>query len=201
MPPSPEHELLEIVDESNRVTGVRDRADIHRQGLWHRSVHIFIFNSRGEIYLQKRSPQKDQYPEHWDSSAAGHLNPGESPEIAAHRELGEELGIDAELTEVYRHPACQETGWEFVTLFVGRTDETIRLNLDEATEGRFFTAPQLRDLLEDPDQKVAPGFRLLHQVTAFHLRQAAFKGQGLQTHLEEASWDRIRDMSYEGRGG
>ena len=94
MQPSPEHEEQEIVDESNRVTGVRDRAEIHRQGLWHRSVHIFISNSRGELFLQKRSPRKDQYPEHWDSSAAGHLNPGESPEIAAHRELGEELGLD-----------------------------------------------------------------------------------------------------------
>ncbi len=166
MQPPPEHEELEIVDENNRVTGVRDRAEIHRRGLRHRSVHIFIFNSRGELYLQKRSPRKDQYPEHWDSSAAGHLIPGESPEIAAHRELGEELGIDTELTEVYRHPAGQETGWEFVTLFVGRTDETILLNLEEATEGRFFTAPQLKDLLEDPDQKVAPGFRLLHRVTA-----------------------------------
>jgi isopentenyl-diphosphate delta-isomerase type 1 len=201
MSPSPEHEMLEIVDKENRVTGVRDRAEIHRQGLWHRSVHIFIFNSRGEIYLQKRSPRKDQYPEHWDSSAAGHLIPGESPEIAAHRELGEELGIDAELTEVYRHPACQATGWEFVTLFVGRTDEPIHLNLEEATEGRFFTAPQLTDLLEDPDQKVAPGFRLLHQVTAFHLRKAAFKGRGLQPSLEGTSRDLIRDMSYEGRGG
>ena len=48
-----------------------------------------------------------------------------------------------------------------MTLFVGRTDETIRLNLDEATEGRFFTVPQLKDLLDDPEQKVAPGFRLL----------------------------------------
>ena len=201
MPFSDEHEELEIVDESNRVTGVRDRAEIHRRGLWHRSVHIFIYNSRGELYLQKRSPRKDQYPEHWDSSAAGHLNPGESPEIAAHRELGEELGIDTELIEVYRHPASQETGWEFVTLFVGRTDETILLNLEEATEGRFFTATQLTDLLGDPDQKVAPGFRLLHQVTAFHLRNAAFKGQGLQSPLEGASWDRIRDMSYEGGGG
>jgi isopentenyl-diphosphate delta-isomerase type 1 len=180
----PEHEELEIVDESNRVIGVRERAEIHRQGLWHRSVHIFIFNSRGEIYLQKRSPRKDQYPDHWDSSAAGHLIPGESPEIAAHRELGEELGIDTELIEAYRHPACQETGWEFVTFFVGRTDEAILLNLEEATEGRFFTATQLTDLLGDPDQKVAPGFRLLHRVTAFHLRKAAFKGLELQPSLD-----------------
>ena len=153
MQPPPEHEMLEIVDESNQVTGIRNRAEIHRRGLWHRSVHIFIFNSHGDLYLQKRSPQKDQYPEHWDSSAAGHLNPGESPEIAAHRELGEELGIDTELTEVYRHPAGQETGWEFVTLFVGQTDEPVRLNLEEATEGRFFTAPQLKDLLEDRIKK------------------------------------------------
>jgi isopentenyl-diphosphate delta-isomerase type 1 len=161
MSPVTDHELLEIVDESNRVIGVRERAEIHRQGLWHRSVHMFIFNSRGELYLQKRSPGKDQYPDHWDSSAAGHPDPGETPEFAAHRELGEELGIDTELTESYRHPACQETGWEFVTLFVGRTDEPIRLNRDEATEGRYFTEPQLKDLLGDPDQKVAPGFRLL----------------------------------------
>ncbi len=87
-----------------------------------------------------------------------------------------------------------------MTLFVGRTDETIRLNLDEATEGRFFTAPQLKDLLEDPDQKVAPGFLLLHRVTA-NLRRASFKGGGLQPPLEGASWERIRDMSYESRGG
>ena len=59
MQPPPELELLEIVDENNLVTGIRNRAEIHRQGIWHRSVHIFIFNSRGEIYLQKRSPRKD----------------------------------------------------------------------------------------------------------------------------------------------
>ena len=97
MQPPPEHELLEIVDENNRVIGIRNRAEIHREGLWHRSVHISIFNSRGELFLQKQSPHKDQYPEHWDSWAAGHLIPGESPVIAAHRELGEELGIDARI--------------------------------------------------------------------------------------------------------
>jgi 16S rRNA (adenine1518-N6/adenine1519-N6)-dimethyltransferase len=156
-------EPLEIVDEENQVIGIRKRSEIHREGLRHRSVHIFIFNARGELYLQKRSPAKDQYPEHWDSSAAGHLDPGETPQEAAHRELGEELGIAAALTAVYRHPACPETGWEFVTLFTGAGNGPIRLNREEATEGKFCTPAEVAALLKDPAQKVAPGFRLLYR--------------------------------------
>jgi isopentenyl-diphosphate delta-isomerase type 1 len=159
-----QHEPLEVVDENNRVIGIRKRSEIHREGLRHRSVHIFIFNARGELYLQKRSPAKDQYPGYWDSSAAGHLDPGETPEEAAHRELGEELGITAALTAVYRHPASPETGWEFVTLFSGTGDGPMRLNLAEATEGKFCFAAEVETLLNDPQERVAPGFRLLYRL-------------------------------------
>ncbi len=157
-------EILEVVDEKNRVIGTASRWDIHQKSLRHRSVHIFIFNSRGGLYLQKRSPHKDQYPDHWDSSAAGHTDPGESPLEAAQRELMEELGIEAKLTEVLQQPACPETGWEFATLFTARTDAPIRLNLEEATAGEFFTPEQLSGLLADPHQKIAPGFRLLYSL-------------------------------------
>ena len=58
----PEHEMLEIVDENNRVTGIRDRAEIHRQGLWHRSVHIFIFNSQGGNLPSETIPSKRPIP-------------------------------------------------------------------------------------------------------------------------------------------
>ena len=159
-----QHEPLEVVDENDRVIGIQKRSEIHREGLRHRSVHIFIFNARGELYLQKRSPAKDQYPEHWDSSAAGHLDPGETPEEAAHRELGEELGIRADLTAVYRHPAGPETGWEFVTLFTGTGDGPIHLNLAEATEGKFYTTTEVETLLNDLQERVAPGFRLLYRL-------------------------------------
>ena len=115
-------EFLEVVDEDNQVIRIASRYEIHKKGLRHRSVHIFIFNTRGDLYLQKRSPSKDQYPEHWDTSAAGHTDPGESPLEAAQRELWEELGITVPLMEVLEYPACLETGWEFVTLFTARTD-------------------------------------------------------------------------------
>lgn len=161
-------EYLEVVDENNQVVGISSRKEIHEKGLRHRSVHIFIFNTQGELYLQKRSPHKDQYPEHWDTSAAGHTDPGESPIDAAQRELKEELGLDVPLTEVLQHPACLETGWEFVTLFMARTDDPIHLNLEEASTGDFFTPYQLTQLLADPLQKITPGFRLLYTLFRRH---------------------------------
>jgi isopentenyl-diphosphate delta-isomerase type 1 len=162
MPSSTKEEYLEIVNEANQVIGIASRYDIHQKGLRHRSVHIFIFNSQGDLYLQHRSPHKDQYPEHWDSSAAGHTDLGESPLEAAQRELMEELGLAVSLTKVLEFPACPETGWEFVTLFQGRADQSIRLNLDEATTGSFFSPEEIKKLLIDPKKKVTPGFRLLH---------------------------------------
>lgn len=154
-------EYLEVVDEGNRVIGIQSRKEIHEKASRHRSVHIFIFNSGGELYLQKRSLHKDQYPDHWDSSAAGHTDPGETPLEAAQRELMEELGLEVNLTEVLQYPACLETGWEFVTLFTAQTDEPIHLNLEEATTGEYVTTDQLTRKLADPHQKIAPGFRLL----------------------------------------
>ncbi len=162
MPAPEKEEFLEVVDERDQVTGTASRKEIHQKSLRHRSVHIFIFNSAGEIYLQKRSPDKDQYPEHWDSSAAGHVDPGETPREAAHRELAEELGLEAELIEVLRYPAALETGWEFVTLYEAQTDAAPALNLEEATCGAYFNPSSVDRLLRDPLQKVAPGFRRLY---------------------------------------
>ncbi len=62
------------------------------------SVYIFIFNDRGELLLQLRVASDDDYPLHWDFSAAGHVEPGESPDEAANRELMEELGIETPLS-------------------------------------------------------------------------------------------------------
>jgi isopentenyl-diphosphate delta-isomerase type 1 len=157
-----EIEFLEVVDEKNQVVEITGRRELHKKGLRHRSVHIFIFNTRGDLYLQKRSLSKDQYPEHWDTSAAGHTDPGESQIEAAQRELMEELGLDLPLTEVLQYPACLETGWEFVTLFTARTDAPIHLNLEEATTGDYFTPDQLTQFLADPVQKIAPGFPVLY---------------------------------------
>lgn len=86
-------ELFDVVDADDRVIGQATRAAVHRDGLLHRSAHVFVFNSRGELFLQRRALSKDENPGVWDSSAAGHLDAGESYAEAARRELLEELGL------------------------------------------------------------------------------------------------------------
>ena len=59
-------ELFDVVDSEDRVTGQATRGGVHAQGLLHRSVHILVFNSQGELFLQKRAMTKDENPGYWD---------------------------------------------------------------------------------------------------------------------------------------
>ena len=87
-------EYLEIVDEENNLTGKTEERDIvHAKGLWHREIAVWIMNEKGEVLLQKRSPNKKQGANNWSTSCAGHIDIGEEPIKSAIREIREELGI------------------------------------------------------------------------------------------------------------
>ena len=87
-------EYLEIVDEENNLTGKTEERDIvHAKGIWHREIAVWIMNEKGEILLQKRSPNKKQGANNWSTSCAGHIDIGEEPIKSAIREIREELGI------------------------------------------------------------------------------------------------------------
>ncbi|MEI6491946.1 MAG: 16S rRNA (adenine(1518)-N(6)/adenine(1519)-N(6))-dimethyltransferase RsmA [Verrucomicrobiota bacterium] len=113
-------EMFDVVDESDRVLRAEPREVVHVNNLLHRAVHMLLFNSRGELLLQKRSIWKDRNPGRWDSSAAGHLDSGEEYLEAARRELREELGVEApDLELIGRLTPCEQTGWEFIEVFRG----------------------------------------------------------------------------------
>ena len=123
-------ERFDVVDGDDRVVGVESRGVVHATGLHHRAVHLFVFNGRGELFLQKRSPWKDKHPGKWDSSAAGHLDSGEEYGAAARRELSEELGINpdaAPLHEIGALTASEATGWEFVRIFQASARRSVSL--------------------------------------------------------------------------
>lgn len=86
-------ELFETFDSDNRPLGLIPRHEVHRRGLWHRASNVFLFDSRGALYLQRRAATKDVWPNAWDLSVGEHLQPGESFEQAAHRGLAEELSV------------------------------------------------------------------------------------------------------------
>ena len=93
-------ELLDVVDENNNLTGRQeDREIVHREGLWHREVAIWIVNEKGEILLQRRAASKKQHPNKW-AITAGHIDSGEEPLEVAKRETLEEIGLDLEENEI-----------------------------------------------------------------------------------------------------
>ena len=154
-------EILDIVDDHDRVIGQTTRRDIHAQKLRHRAVHIFLFNPRGELFLQKRSAAKDTFPLCYDSSASGHLDCGETYDICAVRELHEELGLDLPFQSFHRCfaiTACEETGNEFVVVYAIFGDHTPRINPAEIESGAFFTIPAVLELMSTHPEQCAPSF-------------------------------------------
>ena len=109
-------DLFDVVNADDQVIGTEKRSVVHRTQLLHRSIHVFVFNAEGKLYLQKRSLTKDSSPGKWVSSCSGHVDSGESYDMAALRELGEELGLfePTDFLPVFKEPACDQTGQEFV---------------------------------------------------------------------------------------
>lgn len=151
-------EIFDVVDENDRVIRQASRHEVHAQDLRHRAVHIFVFNERGDLFLQKRSRWKDRHPLQWDSSAAGHVNAGDDYASTAPRELQEELGVHAETVEIAALSASVETGWEFVRLFRAQHEGPFTLPPAEIESGAFFTSSQIAHWIAERPQDFAPGF-------------------------------------------
>jgi 16S rRNA (adenine1518-N6/adenine1519-N6)-dimethyltransferase len=151
-------EMFDVVDEENRVIGRQPRGIVHREKLRHRAIHIFVFNKRGELFLQRRSRWKDAHPRRWDSSAAGHVNACDDYDTTAPRELEEELGIAAPLELIGEVPARRETGWEFVKIYRAKHEGPFRLPPSEIECGAFFSPAQIQRWMDARPEDFATGF-------------------------------------------
>jgi isopentenyl-diphosphate delta-isomerase len=161
MPADDSTELFDVCDEHDRVIGQAPRGEVHARGLLHRAVHIWVFNSRGELLLHQRAATKDEFPLRYTSSASGHLAAGEDYLTAARRELQEELGLSGDLEYVTRLPASQATAREHTVLYRVVTDESP--TPDPAEIAALLSLPPAevtRRVIADPDQ-FSPPFRAL----------------------------------------
>lgn len=94
-------ELVDVLDENGMYTGkVETRGKCSKEGLWHKAVVVFIINSKGQVLLQRRSPNKKTWPNMWDVSVGGNVLAGEFGFEAAIREAKEELGIKLEKEDI-----------------------------------------------------------------------------------------------------
>lgn len=147
-------EILEVVDENNNVIGIAPRLECYQKGLLHRAVNVFVYNCKGEVFLQKRSAKKFGYPLYWDLSCSEHVKPGESFTDAAKRGLMEELGIDVEVEELLPIHRVDNTDpsksknyldSELMVTFKAVFDGEMQFDPREVEEGKFFNIKDLPD--------------------------------------------------------
>ena len=141
-------EMFPVVDEEGNIVGAASRGECHN-GSWllHPVVHLHLFNSKGELYLQRRPLWKDIQPGKWDTAVGGHVDLGESVEMALRREVREELGVTDFTPETVTHYVF-DSARERELVFVHRTvyDGPVTPS-EELDGGRFWSLDEIRENL------------------------------------------------------
>ena len=142
-----QQELFPVVDEQGNILGSITRGQAHDgTKILHPVVHLHVFNSRGELYLQKRPEWKDIQPGKWDTAVGGHVDFGENVQQALLREVREELGI-TDFEPVCLGTYVFESKREKELVYVNTTvyDGIIRPSSDELDGGRFFSPEEIKE--------------------------------------------------------
>jgi 8-oxo-dGTP pyrophosphatase MutT (NUDIX family) len=171
-------EIVALVDGDGRVTGSAERSVVRRDNLPHAATAVLVRNSAREIFVHRRSADKDWAPGCHDAAAGGVMQHGEAPAVSAARELEEELGISGstlvplgtswyedDLTRCMEH--CFETVWDGPVTYADA----------EVVWGEWMSLPRLDALLADLDWPFVPDTRSL-------LTRLAVQGVGDYAALE-----------------
>ncbi|MBS0204291.1 MAG: NUDIX domain-containing protein [Planctomycetes bacterium] len=155
-------EMFDVVDSFDRVLYQAPRSVVHAQHWLHRAAHIFVFNSRAELLVHRRSATKDECPLLYTSSASGHLAAGEDYEPAAVRELQEELGLVSPLEFLTVLPAQgADTSYEHSGLFRTMTDDEPCFDPGEIESGEFLPLDEVARRVVASPELFTPCFRVL----------------------------------------
>lgn len=158
-------EFLEVYSSEGTKTGQKkSKSEIHRKGLFHSTVHVWIFTDEGNILIQKRSKKKELNPGVWDVSVAGHIKFNENIKKAAKRETLEETGININTKDllkigVYRsiniHPTAIDK--EFFHTYILKIDKN-SINLDfknnEVDDLKFISIEEMESLIREENNKI-----------------------------------------------
>ena len=153
-------EMFDLLDENGNLIGkTKDRNLVHRDGDWHKAVHVWIINDDNEILLQRRSPNKDSNPNMLDISSAGHITTGNDSLTTAVREIEEELGLivnpdDLQFIKTIKKSSKYTSDFinnEFDDMYILRTDakaSDMTLQKEEVTEVFFVPFDKFVEMVE-----------------------------------------------------
>lgn len=154
-----------LVDENDRPVGMAAKMEVHENGLLHRAFSIFIFNTKGEMLLQRRSGSKYHSGGLWSNACCSHPQPGQDTQSAAQKRLYEEMGFTIGLEKIFDfiYRADFENGlteFEFDHVFAGEYEGEIIINKEEADDYCYKTVKEIGESLKAHPQKYTAWFHI-----------------------------------------
>ena len=158
-------EQVILVDERDEPVGVAEKMKAHEQGWLHRAFSVFIFNSKGEMLLQRRALHKYHSGGLWTNACCSHPCPGEEILLAARRRLKEEMGFDVPVEKVFDFMYRTEfdnglTEHEFDHVLAGEYDSKVEFNQNEVMDYCYKDMQGIRLSLEEYPEKYTAWFHL-----------------------------------------
>lgn len=162
---TPQEQMLVLVNEQDEPMGLMEKMEVHRKALLHRAFSVFLFNSQGQMLLQRRAFEKYHSGGLWTNTCCSHPYPDESPVQAATRRMREELGFEAAVEPafhfIYKAALDNElTEYEFDHVMVGTYDGQVFPNKEEVVDYRYVNMADLRDSIDNQPQQYTAWFKI-----------------------------------------
>lgn len=155
-----------LVDEKDNVVGTMEKMEAHQKGVLHRAFSILIFNSKGELLLQKRSTKKYHSGGLWTNACCSHPTPEETMRNATRKRLKHEMGIELQPEFAYKfiyHTKLDKNlvEHELDHVFTGIFDGEPTINLDEVEDWKFMSIPSIRHEIKMQPELYSAWFKLI----------------------------------------
>jgi isopentenyl-diphosphate delta-isomerase len=159
-------EHIILVDERDEAIGTMEKMEAHRKGILHRAFSILLFNSKGEVLLQKRAKEKYHSGGLWTNTCCSHPHPDETMQQATRRKLRQEMGIDLQPEFAYKfiykafldHDLIE---YEYDHVFIGQFEGEPAINKDEVEDWKFVDLQELREDAKRNPERYTHWFKLI----------------------------------------
>jgi len=161
------HNQVVLVNPQDQPISIEAKSTAHQgQGQLHRAISVYLFNSKRELLIQKRSQHKPLWPLTWANTCCSHPQPGEDYRAAAERRLQQEFGIQAKLK--FHHQFIYQAKYknigsehELDFVFTGISDAQPQPNSQEISDWQYLSLPNLKKAIQNTPDKYTPWFKLI----------------------------------------
>ena len=170
-------EKVILVDEKDKAVGEMEKIEAHHKALLHRAVSIFVFNTMGEMLIQKRALFKYHSPGLWTNTACTHPRMGEKNVDAAIRRANEEMGLELNFAEeifdfIYKAKLDDEMAeYELDHVFILYSDEIPQINKDEVSDYMYINTKRLLIEIQNSPKQFTVWFKKIVERVIKHVEQ------------------------------